>query len=126
MWFELVFRGAGDGNLTRTISLGIRQIGASDRANLGSRCTASDRQGPCGTGVNGPPMARGLIALEGRPPSGWLPQLPFDGALEVLTPDLSVNGSPADKITEGVSPRWWWSYRLACDIEGSATASHPE
>ena len=52
-------RGAGDENRTRTISLGIRPIGASDRPELGSRCTASDRHGPCDTRLNGPPMARG-------------------------------------------------------------------
>jgi hypothetical protein len=57
-------RGAGDGNRTRTISLGIRQIRAFDHPELGSRCTASDRQRPCGTRVNGPPMARSLTALE--------------------------------------------------------------
>jgi hypothetical protein len=54
--------GAGDGNRTRTISLGIRQIGVPDLRDLGTRRTASDRDGPCDTGVNGPPMARGLTA----------------------------------------------------------------
>ncbi len=60
---ELGFRGAGDGNRTRTISLGNQQIGAPDHADLGTRCTASDRHGPYDTRVNGPPMARG--------PMGW-------------------------------------------------------
>jgi hypothetical protein len=61
---DLAFhRGAGDENRTRTISLGIRPIGASDRPDLGTRCTASDRHGPCDTGANGPPMAHGLITL---------------------------------------------------------------
>jgi len=55
---DLGIRGAGDGNRTRTISLGIRPIGASDRPDLGIRCTASDRHGLCDTGANGPPMAR--------------------------------------------------------------------
>jgi hypothetical protein len=41
---------------------GIRPIGASDRPELGIRHTASDRDGPCVTGVNGPLMARGLMA----------------------------------------------------------------
>ena len=50
--------GAGEGNRTPTISLGIRRIGASDRPDLDIRCTASDRDGPHDTGVNGPPMAR--------------------------------------------------------------------
>jgi len=50
--------GAGDGNRTRTVSLGICPIRGSDRPDLGTRCTASDRQGPCDTGSNGPPMAR--------------------------------------------------------------------
>ena len=31
---------------------------------LGSRCTASDHDGPCDTGANGPPMARRLIVQE--------------------------------------------------------------
>jgi hypothetical protein len=53
-------RGAGDENRTRTISLGIRPIGASDRPELGSRCAASDRHGPYDTIANGPPMADGL------------------------------------------------------------------
>jgi len=38
--------GAGDENRTRTISLGIRPIGASDRPDLGNRCTAIDRHAP--------------------------------------------------------------------------------
>jgi len=58
--------GAGDGNRTRTISLGIRQIGAADRPDLDIRCTASGRDGPCETRVNGPPMAR----VSGRPRRG--------------------------------------------------------
>ena len=53
--------GAGDRNRTRTISLGIRPIGAPDRPDLGIRHTASDCHGPCDTGDNGPPMARRLI-----------------------------------------------------------------
>ena len=45
-------------SLAQAVSLGIRQIRAPDRPDLGIRCTASDRDGPCDTGVNGPPMAR--------------------------------------------------------------------
>ena len=44
-----------------TVSLGIRQIRGPDRPDLGTRCTAGDRHGPCDTGVNGPPMARGAV-----------------------------------------------------------------
>jgi hypothetical protein len=55
--------GAGDENRTATISLGIRQIGAPDRPDLGTRPTASDRDGPHDTRANGPSMARSLIAL---------------------------------------------------------------
>jgi len=40
---------------------GIRQIRAPDRPDLEIRCTASDRDGLCDTGVNGPPMARGAV-----------------------------------------------------------------
>jgi hypothetical protein len=56
------YSGAGNGNRTRTISLGIRPIGASDGPDLGNRYTASDRHEPHETGVNGPLMARGLMA----------------------------------------------------------------
>lgn len=62
--------GAGDVNRTRTISLGNQQIGALDRADLDIRCTASDREGPCHTGVNGPPMARVSVSLA-SPWDGW-------------------------------------------------------
>src|SRR5690242_5630824 len=55
------FGGAGDGNRTRTISLGTRPVGASDRPDLGIRCTASDRQGPLDTRANGPLMAHSLM-----------------------------------------------------------------
>src|SRR5262249_3447800 len=44
-----------------TVSLGIRPIGPSDRSDLGTRCTVSDRHGPCDTGTNGPPMAHGQM-----------------------------------------------------------------
>jgi len=37
---------AGDGNRTRSVSLGIRPIGPPDRPDLGNRRTASDRQWP--------------------------------------------------------------------------------
>jgi len=52
--------GAGERNRIPTISLGIRQIRAADRPELGIRCTASDRESPSDTGVNGSSMARGL------------------------------------------------------------------
>ena len=61
-------RVTGDGNRTRTISLGIRPIGCSDRPDLGIRHTASDRGGRCDTGVNGPPMAHGYVAVQGSYP----------------------------------------------------------
>jgi hypothetical protein len=53
--------GEGDENGTRTLSLGIRPIGAADRPDLGIRRTASDRHVPHDTRANGPPMARRLI-----------------------------------------------------------------
>src|SRR5262245_2832926 len=53
---------AGDGNRTRTISLGIRPIVAPDRPDLGIRCTARDRDGPCDTGANGPRGCAGAVA----------------------------------------------------------------
>jgi hypothetical protein len=55
----------------RTVSLGIRQIRVPDRPDLGIRRTASDRHGLCGTGANGPPMARGLIAPPGPCLEAW-------------------------------------------------------
>jgi hypothetical protein len=51
-------RGAGDGNRTRTISLGINTIHAATRPDLRRRLPASDRERPLLTGVNGPLMAR--------------------------------------------------------------------
>jgi hypothetical protein len=56
--------GAGDRDRIRTVSLGIRPIGACDRPELGSRCTAGDRHGPCDTRANGPPMGHGTMALD--------------------------------------------------------------
>jgi hypothetical protein len=52
--------GAGDENRTRTISLGIRPIGTYNGLDLDIRYTVSDRDGPCDTGANGPPMAHCL------------------------------------------------------------------
>jgi hypothetical protein len=50
--------GAGDENRTRTISLGICTIRAVARPDLRSEVSASDRERPLLTGVNGTPMAR--------------------------------------------------------------------
>jgi hypothetical protein len=50
--------GAGDGNRTRTISLGISTIHAATQPDLRRRVPVSDREGPLFTGVNGPLMAR--------------------------------------------------------------------
>ena len=47
-----------------TVSFGIRQIGPSDRPDLGARCTTSDRDAPYNTSTSGPLMARGLMAPE--------------------------------------------------------------
>jgi hypothetical protein len=56
---DLAFRrGAGDGNRTRTISLGIRQIWVPDAPDVGGRCTASDPDGPSDALANGPLTAR--------------------------------------------------------------------
>jgi hypothetical protein len=46
--------GAGEGNRTPTVTLGIRPIGASDRPDLGTRRTVSDRDGPDDIPANGP------------------------------------------------------------------------
>ena len=51
-------RRAGDGNRTRTISLGICVIRAAERPDLRDGVSASDRERPLVTGVNGPLMAR--------------------------------------------------------------------
>ena len=56
---DLDFRvGAGDGNRTRTISLGICAIRASTGLDLRGGLSVSDRKRPLLTGVNGPLMAR--------------------------------------------------------------------
>ena len=60
-----VSRGAGDGNRTRTTSLGIRQVGGSDRPDLGIRCTVSDRHRPLTPGL----MARQWSMADGS--GGW-------------------------------------------------------
>jgi hypothetical protein len=64
--------GAGDGNRTRTISLGIRQIRVPDRPDLDIRCTVSDRHRPSSTGVNGPPMARRQMAARRLAGHSWV------------------------------------------------------
>jgi hypothetical protein len=50
--------GAGDGNRTRTISLGICAIRSVVRPNLRFGVSASDRERPLDAGVNGTLMAR--------------------------------------------------------------------
>jgi len=50
--------GAGDGNRTRTISLGAVPSGPVTWPDLRGRVSASDRERPLVTGVNGPLMAR--------------------------------------------------------------------
>ena len=52
--------GAGDGNRTRTISLGTCAIRAVSWPDLRGGLSVSDRGGPLFTGVNGPLMARGI------------------------------------------------------------------
>jgi hypothetical protein len=54
---------AGDGNRTRTISLGIAQIVAVTPPDLGDRPSVSNRDYPWITASNGPLMARVI--------SGW-------------------------------------------------------
>ena len=51
-------RRAGDGNRTRTISLGICTVRAVEWSDLRDRLSASDRERPFVTGVNGSLMAR--------------------------------------------------------------------
>ena len=53
-----LYSGAGDGNQTRTISLGICEIRAVVRSDLRAAVSASDRERPLVTGVNGTLMAR--------------------------------------------------------------------
>jgi hypothetical protein len=99
--------GAGDGNRTRTISLGNQQIGAPDRLDLQIRCTASDRYGPCDTRINGPPMARGPTA------SG------MDRARPGLTPirqrdHLHIAAGAADGDRRSVTQVAWTHSHPAC------------
>src|SRR5262245_10220540 len=69
---RLLLRETSRSQRPETVSLGIRQIRVPDRPDLGIRCTASDRHRPCGTGVNGPPMARGLSSRVSAMGSVWL------------------------------------------------------
>jgi hypothetical protein len=63
---DLVFQiGAGDGNRTRTISLGICAIRASTGLDLRSGLSVSDRERPRFTLVNGPLMARRRDHVDG-------------------------------------------------------------
>ncbi len=55
---DLEKSGAGDGNRTRTISLGICAIRAVVRPDLRSEVSVGDRDRPLLTGVNGTLMAR--------------------------------------------------------------------
>jgi hypothetical protein len=55
--------GAGDGNRTRTISLGICAVRAVTWPDLRVGVSASDRERPLVAGVNGPLMARRAVAL---------------------------------------------------------------
>jgi hypothetical protein len=55
---DLGLPGAGDGNRTRTISLGICTVRASTGPDLRCEVSASDRERPPVTGPNGPLMAR--------------------------------------------------------------------
>jgi hypothetical protein len=50
--------GAGDGNRTRTVSLGINRQAQATRPDLGDRVSMSDRDGPWFTVLNGTLMAR--------------------------------------------------------------------
>jgi hypothetical protein len=93
---------AGDGNRTRTISLGIRPIRAPDRSDLGTRCTISDRDGPCDTGANGPPMARGLSLLWALAVAGLRGGLRphFSNVPSLGTP--SVCSAPSGALVNGI------------------------
>ena len=63
--------GAGDGNRTRTISLGICAIRAAVRLDLRCRVSASDRDRPLVTGVNGPLMARRTVVRPTLVAASW-------------------------------------------------------
>jgi len=61
--------GAGDGNRTRTISLGICPVTAARALDLGIRVPASDRGYPSFTETNGTLMARRSCRVRGDPSS---------------------------------------------------------
>ena len=84
-----------DGSRIRNISLGIRQIEASDRPDLGAGCTTSDRHRPLDTRVNGPPMARSQVTLD---TAGLAPGFTMTILTDAPGPDadLSVNGGSVD------------------------------
>jgi hypothetical protein len=56
-----LYVGAGDGNRTRTISLGICPVRARHMADLRGGVSANDRERPLVTEVNGPLMARRTV-----------------------------------------------------------------
>ena len=82
--------GAGDGDRTRTISLGIRPIGASDRTDPGSRRTGSTVIDPCDTRANG------RQGPKGRQRQGADRDLTFLAICKPTTPRLRTGRSPTD------------------------------
>jgi hypothetical protein len=107
--------GAGDENRTRTISLGTQQIGASDRTELGNRCTVSDRQGPRGTRANGPPMASGLMA-GGCWPMARTAAVAGDRQEALWLRHLLLYASPTSVMCVGLGVVQIPSARAACPI----------
>jgi len=88
--------GAGNGNRTRTISLGICAIRACHMADLRRGVSASDRERPLGTGLNGLLMAR-RAWWRGEGSDAGFPAQPQDGDSQVRR--LAVmRAEPAWKI----------------------------
>ena len=68
--------------------------GAHDRPDLRIRCTAGDRHKPCDTRANGPPMARGPMALA----AGW-PRDVRKGNLMTRLPGAGHVRAQADSLS---------------------------
>jgi hypothetical protein len=101
-----LYSGAGDGNRTRTISLGICAIRAVVRPDLRSGVSVSDRDRPLLTGVNGTLMARRSVvraALFGvpcsSPPSSSIAAIPRAVAAESRLAKRPRSGSALTRWT---------------------------
>jgi hypothetical protein len=118
--------GAGDGNRTRTVSLGICRVQALSGPDLRCGVSASDRDCPLVTGVNGPLMAR-ICSPDLRERAGfaWLVILSSSAHPPGSGPSLTGEGGAPHGRTTFAREAWfarlalgrWWR-----DDQASASA----